>query len=319
MTTSIDRPSYASFADFHRRSALADLPRVHRTGGSESIQLIQTQRPANELAFPSVPELVVGLVLEGEFPFRYDLGFGWSAEHRLRRGDIRLCLPNTEARYECGDVYSLLLICLPASMVADLLSEGPGAGFSVFESLHVQSSFRDDVIRALALQIWFESVESGPVSDLMIDGLAQSLVAQLLKRTRARSAQAAKRSSTHGNEPTTGGAFALQLEPSRDPRLARAIDYIEAHLGKDLTVREIAAIAGLSPGHFTRAFKATTGLAVWAYVQRRRGERAKELLLTTSRTIAEIAYDCGFAHQGHLTSWFKRQFGTTPGALRRGS
>ena len=309
---------YASFADFHSRSELAAFPRVHRTGGSASIQLIETQRSASELAFPSIPELVIGLVLEGEFPFRFDLGFGWSEEHRLRRGDIRLCLPDTEARYECGDDYGLLLICLPAPMVEDLLRAGPVAGFSVFESLHVRSSFRDDVIEALALQIWYESVESGPVSDLMIDGLAQSLVARLLKRTRAGSAQESKRSSTGDNGLNAVGAIALQLEPSPDPRLARAIDYIEAHLGQGLTVREIAAVAGLSPGHFTRSFKATTGLAVWAYVQYRRGERAKELLLTTNLPIAEIAYDCGFAHQGHLTSWFKRQFGTTPGALRRG-
>ncbi|WP_420346509.1 helix-turn-helix domain-containing protein [Pelagibius sp.] len=102
-----------------------------------------------------------------------------------------------------------------------------------------------------------------------------------------------------------------------DPRIGRTIDYIEAHLGEAMTVAEIAAVACLSAGHFSRSFKATTGQPVWAYVQRRRGERAKELLLTTQLPVAEIAYRCGFANQSHLTACFKQQFDVTPAQARR--
>ena len=102
-----------------------------------------------------------------------------------------------------------------------------------------------------------------------------------------------------------------------DARIARAIDYAEAHLGEALTVAELAAIACLSPSHFSRAFKATTGEPVWTFVQRRRGERAMEMLQHTDLSIDEIAYRCGFSHQGHFTQSFKRQFGATPGAVRR--
>ena len=102
-----------------------------------------------------------------------------------------------------------------------------------------------------------------------------------------------------------------------DPRIGRMIDHIEAHLGEALTVAEIAAVACLGTGHFSLSFKATTGQPVWAYVQRRRCERAKELPLTTQLPVAEIAYRCGFASQSHLTACFKQQFDVTPAQARR--
>ena len=288
--------SFKSFADFHARSDLSRFPRVHRACGSESLQLIKTERSASEVRLPAVPELIVGLLLDGDVPFRFDLGNGWAADHRLQEGDIRLCLPNTEARYECLDDYSLLLICFPLSMVDSLLQEEPTVGLKDFEPLHAQAAFRDEAVLALARQIWSESDGGRVASNLMVDGLAQSLLAQLLRRAEA--------------------PFLFGDTRPQDDRIARAVDYAEAHLDEALTLAELAAIACLSAGHFSRSFKATVGEPVWAYVQRRRVERAMEMLQYTDLPIAEIAYRCGFAHQGHLTSCFKRQFGLTPGAAR---
>ena len=109
------------------------------------------------------------------------------------------------------------------------------------------------------------------------------------------------------------------LAPGRpeDARIARVIDYVEAHLGGALNIADLAGVACLSPSHFSRAFKATTGEAVWTYVLGRRCERARELLATTDRPIAQVAHDCGFANQAHLGRAFKARFGATPGALRR--
>ena len=103
-----------------------------------------------------------------------------------------------------------------------------------------------------------------------------------------------------------------------DMRLTRVIDYIETHYGEPLAVAELAAIAAMSPSHFAKCFKATTGEPVWSYVQRRRCERAREQLMATRESIAQIAYACGFANQGHLTSVFKKTYGVTPGVVRNG-
>ncbi|RMB02007.1 AraC family transcriptional regulator [Eilatimonas milleporae] len=108
----------------------------------------------------------------------------------------------------------------------------------------------------------------------------------------------------------------LDFLDTLDPRIARVLDYIEVHFGEGLTVAELADVACLSPGHFSRLFKASIGDAVWTYVQSRRCERAKEMLLTTQSTLSDIAYACGFAHQGHFTQCFRKQFDVTPGQVR---
>ncbi|UUO06359.1 AraC family transcriptional regulator [Blastopirellula sp. J2-11] len=95
--------------------------------------------------------------------------------------------------------------------------------------------------------------------------------------------------------------------------LQQVARYIDAHLGRALSVPQLAAVAGLSQWHFSRAFKTATGLTPHQYVVQRRLLRAKELLETTERKLAAIALDVGFASQSHLAVHFRRQFGQTPG------
>lgn len=108
----------------------------------------------------------------------------------------------------------------------------------------------------------------------------------------------------------------LDMLDRADPRIARALDYIDGHLGERLTVAYLAEVAHLSAGHFSRNFKAIMGEPVWTYVTRRRCERAKEMLLTTKLPIAEIAFRCGFAHQAHMTTVLGQHLGATPGTIR---
>ena len=249
------------------------------------------------------------MVLDGDLPFRFDLGGGWSAADRLRTGDIRVCLPNTEARYQCGDDYSLLLLCFPSPMVDDLLGAEADGGLRLFGGLSERVALQDDIVRALALRIWSESVHGDAASDLMIDGLTRSLIAQLLRRAEIGTAK----------KPIWSAIWPAECDgPARASiKMARVRDYIEAHLGQSLSVADLAAVAAASPSHFSRSFKAATGEAVWAYVRRRRCERARDMLRFTDEPVVVIAHRCGFASQSHFTSSFKRAFGATPAAFRR--
>jgi len=102
-----------------------------------------------------------------------------------------------------------------------------------------------------------------------------------------------------------------------DPRrLRRIADFIDAHLSEDLSVETLANEACLSPFHFARAFKAATGTAPHRYLTDRRIEHAKALIAEGRLPLVEIADVCGFSSQAHLTRWFKRIVGTTPGAYR---
>ena len=97
-------------------------------------------------------------------------------------------------------------------------------------------------------------------------------------------------------------------------KLVRAVAYIQDQLA-DLTVSGIAQAVCMSPYHFSRLFKESTGRSPYQYVVEARARKAKELLTTGKFTISEVAYDVGFVDQSHLTRHFKRVFGLTPKTL----
>jgi AraC family transcriptional regulator len=101
-------------------------------------------------------------------------------------------------------------------------------------------------------------------------------------------------------------------------KLVRAVEYIKDQLDTDLTVSGIAQAVYMSPYHFTRLFKNSTGQSPYQYVVGARVRKAKELLTTGKFTISEAAYHVGFVDQSHLTRHFKRLFGSTPKKLLSG-
>ncbi len=98
--------------------------------------------------------------------------------------------------------------------------------------------------------------------------------------------------------------------------LKDATDYIGDNLQRDLKLAEIAGAAHMSPYHFSRLFKRSTGLSPHRYLIERRVQRAKELLCGSTLPIVEIALLCGFANQSHLNRHFKRLLGVSPKTLR---
>ncbi|MFN7943806.1 MAG: AraC family transcriptional regulator [Blastocatellia bacterium] len=99
-------------------------------------------------------------------------------------------------------------------------------------------------------------------------------------------------------------------------RLRQVFDYIEARLAENLTLNELAAVAGLSSSHFKVLFREATGLSPHQYVIRQRVERARNLLGASELSISRIALEAGFAHQSHLARHMQRMLGVSPGALR---
>jgi AraC family transcriptional regulator len=98
-------------------------------------------------------------------------------------------------------------------------------------------------------------------------------------------------------------------------KLVRAVEYIQDQLDTELTVSEIAQAVYMSPYHFTRLFKESTGQSPYQYVVDARVKKAKELLTTGKFTISEVAHNVGFVDQSHLTRHFKRVFGLPPKRL----
>lgn len=100
-------------------------------------------------------------------------------------------------------------------------------------------------------------------------------------------------------------------------RQRRVVEFIEAHLGEDIGLAALAAEAGLSPHHFGKAFKASLGKPPCRYVNERRVDKAKEMLLSGHLSITEIAHEIGFSSHSHFSDMFRKVTGTTPSQFRR--
>jgi AraC family transcriptional regulator len=116
--------------------------------------------------------------------------------------------------------------------------------------------------------------------------------------------------------------YATMLSDRQDhqhflPRIQSTLNYIEYNLHGCISVSQLAKEAGLGQAQYARLFKRTMNTTFHQYVINRRVEKARKLLVETRMSAAEIAFECGFADQVHLTRFFKKITGATPIKFRR--
>jgi AraC family transcriptional regulator len=99
-------------------------------------------------------------------------------------------------------------------------------------------------------------------------------------------------------------------------RLKRVLATIDARLGESIHVGDLAAEVHMSPFHFARMFKHTTGQAPHVYITAQRMERAKALLAQGGLSLAEVAQQLGYQTQAHFTGVFHAHVGLTPRQYR---
>lgn len=99
--------------------------------------------------------------------------------------------------------------------------------------------------------------------------------------------------------------------------LARLKQHIADNLARDVTLDELAGVAGLSRFHLCRAFRDSTGLPPHAYLTRARLAAARKLLRGGDRPIGEVARACGFASPNQFATSFRKAMGITPTRFRQ--
>lgn len=112
------------------------------------------------------------------------------------------------------------------------------------------------------------------------------------------------------------------LRNSTSQRLApwqieKILRHIEDNLAEAVAVSSLAELAGLSVGYFSRAFRGSFSNSPHAFILNRRLERARLLMLNSSCGLTEIALECGFSDQPHLTKRFRRAVGVSPAVWRK--
>jgi AraC family transcriptional regulator len=254
--------------------------------------------PDFELDLPGQTHHLLSLYLRP--PERMGLwseGFEWEAAPPP--GSV-LFLPAGHARraYFHGSTESVHVHLDPglvSRVAAEALDLDPGR-----VGLPAVGAHSDPQIQAAILAVDAELADGAPGGRLLAESLANILAVHLIRR------------------------FVPLDRLARRPRgglsersLRAALEYIEEHLDSDLTLDAIATAAHLSPYHFARMFKTSTGLPPHQYVIARRVERAKRLLRERRElTLAQVAARSGFWDQGHFTRHFKRLVGVTPKRFR---
>ena len=103
----------------------------------------------------------------------------------------------------------------------------------------------------------------------------------------------------------------------RNPRLVSVIEMMEGSLADPMSLQRIADRAGLSTRQMQRLFHEHIGKAPAPFYLQLRLERARTLILETTRAIGEVALECGFTSTSHFCNAYKRVLGRTPSDERR--
>ncbi len=157
----------------------------------------------------------------------------------------------------------------------------------------------DPLIREILLALKVELEAGCPSGRLYGEAMGTALAVHLLK--------------TYTTQKLTTFQFEHGLPQHK---LTQVLEYIQAHLERDIRLPELAALTGISQYYFCRLFKRSLGVTPHQYVLQQRIERSKRLLKQKNLALADIALMCGFKNQSQLTTVFRKTTGATPKSFR---
>jgi len=217
-------------------------------------------------------------------------------QYDSQAGDFVLFNPDDDhdGRRGTDDGFGYTIWYVPEDVVAGMLAAHAGvADGRYFSRPHVVDRQMADTFRRLSIGLVDARSES-----LRVETQVQSFLESMLGR--------------HAARPQT------PVMPAGDgnaPALARLKDYIRSHYADDIVVAELAAMAGLSRAHLTRAFSARYHMPPHVYLNTVRIMQA-QARIRRGMPLSMVALECGFADQSHLTRRFKGSVGVTPSAWR---
>ena len=174
-------------------------------------------------------------------------------------------------------------------------------------SIRYVAGVRDEVIYQIGLSMLSEMTSETAAGRMFVETGSLALAARLVHRYCDSGSCTLPAPASH---------------PLKHVRLRRVLDYISAHLAAEITLADLARVAGLSTFHFARTFTLAIGVSPHRYVSRRRLENAMAEIAADRLPLAQIALNARFSSQASFTRAFRRATGMTPaeyGRRRRGS
>ncbi len=256
---------------------------------------VQRERPYRE-SFEAARTHLVILHLDGPVTVRRGHG-RLSRSREVPAGGLFVHPAGRDLTVELGGALKTVHLYLTDDVVQD--AAGGDQPVELAEELGTSDRLLEQLVLSMdeTLRRW------EPAARTYLDQLGSMVAAQLVRRHGAAVSPADDRS---------GGGLG-------DGQFTAVRAVMEERLADPLSLAELASVAGLSVSQFSRQFKARTGLAPHRFLLGLRVDQACRLLRTDRAPIAEIAVQCGFSHQEHLTRVMRAHLETTPGAVRRGS
>jgi AraC family transcriptional regulator len=169
-------------------------------------------------------------------------------------------------------------------------------------SIRLAVGIGDDVIDQIGRSILSELAVETAASRMYVEAASLTLAARLLQ----------KYCDSGTCAPTESSAHSLD-----HIRLRRVLDYIAANVADDITLADLARIAGYSLFHFARKFTLAMGISPQRYISRMRLDNAMAELAAGKLPLAEIALNAQFSSQASFTRAFHRTTGVTPKEYQR--
>jgi AraC family transcriptional regulator len=206
----------------------------------------------------------------------------------IPRGAFRLLLPGRPLSLESAEPAETLAVAFDPPTTCTWLRPPDAAPLRGV----------DPGVRALAHEMRRVLLTEGKHAEAYLARLADTLVTRTLL--------------------VSGAERTRRRRPDLAPfNLRRVQEHIDSRLAERMTVEELASVAGLSRGYFSRAFLAATGESPHQFILARRLAEARRRLDEGTGDLAQIAIQTGFSSHAHLTTAFGQAFGIAPQAYRR--
>lgn len=220
--------------------------------------------------------------------------------HCYATGDLWVNPAGVPFSHRINTYNQFVLLTLDPAKLAAAFPEQPLINRQIFKRQH---KAQDPHLQTLIQALLVEADSNGLNGSLYADTLSTALAVHFVNQ--------------YGTEVSLDLPAGQTIERQR---LGQVIDYIEAYLSDDLTLDDLALVAGISKFHFSRLFKQALGITPHRYLMMRRAERAaialkQSVLKKDTFTIAQIAHQFGFSDQSHFTRVFKQEKNITPKQL----
>lgn len=265
-------------------------------GWSSAFASIQREQPF-DARFEAVSNGLVVISRRGPADMTYRID-GRTVSRQVKQGGV-FFLPSGRA---CDVVLHSVLDTIHVYLHSNLFATADDEARDLSSRLPPILCESDAIIERLMAAMDEIVRNHRPASSLLADTIAQALAKRIIAikyRDNGRPLQV-KNLNRLGNR-----------------QIRQVREFVEANLAADIKLSAMAGICNVSSEYFLRLFKSTVGVSPHQYVLNLRIGRAKALLASPGASLSDIAAECGFCHQQHMTSTFRRVTGVTPGTYRR--